>query len=273
VNDPLIMHTKQGAYRTYVIGARVAKESVAKVLLWDTLDPYHYVRVSEAEACDVLIVGGEDHKTGEETDGDERFANLEEWTRERFPMIEQVEFRWSGQVLEPVDSLAFIGRKPQDAPNVYIATGDSGHGMTHGTIAGILLTDLINGRDNEWARLYDPSRLSYNSLLDFAGENVNTLSHYTDYFAEGDVASSSEIMPGEGAIIRCGITKIAVFRDENGVIHRRQAICQHLGCAVAWNPTEKTWDCPCHGSRYDSYGNVINGPSISDLMRADKRYF
>jgi glycine/D-amino acid oxidase-like deaminating enzyme len=161
INDPLIMPTKQYAYRTYVIGVQIPRASVTRALYWDTSDPYHYVRIhsgddGRGQTQDLLIIGGEDHKVGEKDDGDERFAELYRWTLRRFPMVQNIEYRWSGQILEPADSLAFIGRKPLDAPNVYIATGDSGHGLTHGTIAGILLTDLILGRQNPWACLYDP---------------------------------------------------------------------------------------------------------------------
>ena len=144
------IHTKQAPYVTYVI--EFASQRVcSRALYWDTLEPYHYVRVQSDKAnasFDVLIVGGEDHKTGQANDGIERFGKLEQWTRERFPQMQEIEFRWSGQVMEPADGLAFIGRNPLDADNVYIATGDSGQGMTHGTIAGILLTDLIQDREN-----------------------------------------------------------------------------------------------------------------------------
>src|SRR5437868_1573461 len=164
VTDRLLVSTREGKYRTYVIGAHVPRGSVTKALYWDTPDPYHYVRLQSAgggggDAYDLLIVGGEDERVGDHDDGDERFAELYRWTRRRFPMIGKIEFQWSGQIVEPTDSLAYIGRMPLDQPNVFIATGDSGHGMTHGTIAGILLTDLIQGRQNEWAGLYDPSRL------------------------------------------------------------------------------------------------------------------
>jgi glycine/D-amino acid oxidase-like deaminating enzyme/nitrite reductase/ring-hydroxylating ferredoxin subunit len=271
VDDPLIMHTKQYAYRTYVIGVQIPRGSVTKALYWDTPDPYHYVRIQsgderQRQAHDLLIIGGEDHKVGEKDDGNERFAALHRWAQRRFPMMQTIEYRWSGQILEPADSLAFIGRKPQDAPNVYIATGDSGHGMTHGTIAGILLTDLILGRQNPWAGLYDPSRLRSIATSDFLVENFTVLAHYSDWLTGGEVSSSEEIRPGEGRILRRGLTKIAAYRDENGVLHERQAICQHVGCVVAWNSTEKTWDCPCHGSRYDPRGRVINGPANRDLV-------
>ncbi|MCA1592680.1 MAG: FAD-dependent oxidoreductase, partial [Acidobacteria bacterium] len=258
VNDSLLISTRESKYRTYVIGAHVPRGSVTKALYWDTPDPYHYVRLHSAgagekgkqdsagEGYDVLIVGGEDERVGAHDDGDERFAELYRWTRRRFPMIGKIEFQWSGQIVEPTDGLAFIGRMPLDAPNVFIATGDSGHGMTHGTIAGMLLTDLILGRNNPWADLYDPSRLRSTVTSDFVSENANVLAHYTDWLTGGEVDSAAEIKPGEGCILRRGLTKIAAYRDERGVLHERQAVCTHLGCVVSWNSTEKSWDCPCH---------------------------
>jgi glycine/D-amino acid oxidase-like deaminating enzyme/nitrite reductase/ring-hydroxylating ferredoxin subunit len=269
INDTVAIHTKQAPYTTYVIGARVPKNSVERALFWDTPDPYHYVRIQPEDDHDVLIVGGEDHKTGQADDMDERYACLESWTRERFPMIESIEYRWSGQVMETIDGLAFIGRNPLDADNVFIATGDSGMGMTHGTIAGMLLTDLITGRENAWAALYDPSRKTLGAIKDFASENLNVAAQYRDYVTPGDVSSIEEIEAGEGAIIRRGLLKVAAYRDESGAIYERSAVCTHLGCIVAWNKNEKTWDCPCHGSRFDPRGRVVNGPAVSDLAPVD----
>ena len=273
VNDRFAIHTKQAPYLTYVIGARVPRGSVAKALYWDTPHPYHYVRLQSAregaEAYDVLIVGGEDHKSGQADDANRRFAALERWTRTRFPMIEGIEYRWSGEVMEPADSLAFIGRNPMDHENVYIATGDSGNGMTHGTIAGILLTDLIMGRENEWATLYEPSRKTLRALPKFAAENLNVAVQYADYVTPGEVDSADGIERGEGAIVRRGLSKVAVYKDGTGAVHERSAVCQHLGCVVSWNSLEKTWDCPCHGSRYDARGRVINGPANNDLPHAE----
>jgi glycine/D-amino acid oxidase-like deaminating enzyme/nitrite reductase/ring-hydroxylating ferredoxin subunit len=282
VNDTLAIHTKQAPYRTFVVGARVPRGSVPQILLWDTLDPYHYVRLqreddgegeNESGVYDVLIVGGEDHKTGQEDDAEARFGRLEAWTRERFPQVESFAFRWSGQVLETVDGLAFIGRNPLDSDNVYLATGDSGHGMTHGTIAGILLTDLILGRANKWAELYDPSRKpwSLSAAKDFATENLNVAAQYRDYVTPGEVSDASEVRAGDGAIIRRGLTKVACYRDESGALHEHSAICTHLGCVVQWNSTEKTFDCPCHGSRFHpADGHVVNGPAINALAEVEK---
>jgi glycine/D-amino acid oxidase-like deaminating enzyme/nitrite reductase/ring-hydroxylating ferredoxin subunit len=273
INDVVTIHTKQAPYTTYVIGARVPRASIKHALYWDTADPYHYVRLASSESDEqheVLIVGGEDHKTGQADDGAERLARLELWARERFPSIVAVDFRWSGQVMEPVDGVAFIGRNPGNAPNVYIATGDSGMGMTHGTIAGMLITDLIVGRDSPWATLYDPSRKIFRGLGEYASENLNVAAQYaTDYVTGGDVRSVDEIAPGEGAVIRQGLKKIAVYRDEQGKRHEFSAVCTHLGCIVSWNSTEKTWDCPCHGSRFERTGQVINGPANKNLRRTE----
>ena len=270
VNDRVAIHTKQAPYVTYVIGVRVPKGSVTRGLYWDTGDPYHYLRLQRENDYDVLIVGGEDHKTGQANDGNERFARLERWTRERFPQVLEVEYRWSGQVMEPVDGLAFIGRNPLDEDNVYIATGDSGQGMTHGTIAGMLLSDLIQGRKNQWEDLYSPSRIRLKALPEYASENINVAGQYADYVTAGDIKSEDELKPGEGAIMRESVSKIAVRRDENGNVHKLSAVCPHLGCVVGWNSTEQTWDCPCHGSRFSAEGRVYQGPANSNLA-ADER--
>jgi Rieske Fe-S protein len=273
VNDRFVIHTKQSPYTTYVIGARIPRDSIPAMLLWDgpfdTHEAYHYIRVAREDDHDVLVVGGEDHKTGQHNDGAQRWGKLEQWTRNRFPMVEEIEFRWSGQVMEPVDSLAFIGRNPDDDPNVFIATGDSGMGMTHGTIAGMLLTDLIMQRENPWTELYDPSRKTASALKDFVEENVNVAAQYADLVTPGEVDSIDDIANGDGRIVRTGLSKAAVYRDNDGVIHSMSAVCPHLGCIVAWNSAEKTWDCPCHGSRYDRLGEVINGPANTALQPAD----
>ncbi len=267
VNDRVTIHTKQAPYTTYVIGARVARGSVPSMLLWDApedlWEPYHYIRIEKGKEYDVLIVGGEDHKTGQKHDGAQRWGKLEQWTRNRFP-VETIEFRWSGQVMEPIDGLAFIGRNPGDQ-NIYIATGDSGMGMTHGTIAGNLLADLIMGRNSPWAEIYDPSRKTLRAVKDFAQENVNVAAQYTEIVTPGEVDSVDEIPKGEGAILRSGLKKLAVYRDDDGLIHSMSAACVHLGCIVTWNTAEKTWDCPCHGSRFDSQGSPICGPANTKL--------
>ena len=270
VNDWVAMHTKQAACRTYAIGARVPSGSVERALYWDTANPFHYVRLHTEADYELLIVGGEDHKTGQAEDTAARFSRLEAWMREFFPMAGEVEFQWSGQVIESIDGLAFIGRNSESEPHIHIATGDSGNGMTHGTIAGILLTDLIAGRTNAWTSLYNPSRFRLGATAEFVEENVNVAAQFLDYLTPGDCTSTNEIGRGEGAVVRRGLSKIAAFRDAKGLLHEHSAVCPHLGCVVAWNSAETTWDCPCHGSRFDTSGRVINGPAIGNLSPAGK---
>ncbi|HYB94028.1 MAG TPA: FAD-dependent oxidoreductase [Vicinamibacterales bacterium] len=267
VNDRVVVHTKQAPYMTYVIGARVPRGSVPGILLWDTGDPYHYIRLQPGVDADhdLLIVGGEDHKSGQADDIEERHPRLEAWTRERYPSVTDIAYRWAGQVMEPVDGLAFIGHNPLDSDNVYMVSGDSGNGMTHGTLAGILLTDLILGRPNPWKTLYDPGRITLRASGEFAKEAANMAAQYADWVTGGDVESADQIAKDSGAVLRKGALKVACYRDQTGALHERSAVCPHLGCIVQWNPAEKTWDCPCHGSRFDKFGEVINGPANDGL--------
>jgi len=269
INDLVAIHTKQMAYRTYAIGALIARGSVTPALFWDTGNPYHYIRLQpHDQTYDVLIVGGEDHKTGQADDMNARYARLIDWTRQRVHHVGPVAFQWSGQVMEPVDGLAYIGQNPGDE-NVFIVTGDSGMGMTHGTIAGLLLRDLILDRPNPWAGLYDPARKRLRAAMEYAAENLNTAVQYADWLGGSDTPSIAAIPPGSGAIVRDGLTKLAVYRDPDGALHTRSAVCPHLSCIVHWNPGEQTWDCPCHGSRFDPYGRVVNGPAMSDLAETE----
>jgi glycine/D-amino acid oxidase-like deaminating enzyme/nitrite reductase/ring-hydroxylating ferredoxin subunit len=265
ITDYVVTHTKQAPYRTFAIAARVPQGSVPDALYWEEADPYLYIRLQRGDGHDWVIVGGEDYKTGQKEDDEQRLDRLERWTRERFPMVEEIGYRWSGQVLEPSDGLAFIGPNPDGAENVYIATGDSGHGMTHGTIAGMLLTDLILGRANPWAKLYDPKRVSLRAARDLAKENLNVAAQYAAWVLPGDVPSDDDVPAGEGRVVRRGTKLVAVYCDEGGTRHERSAACTHLKCIVNWNDLEKSWDCPCHGSRFDPYGAVLNGPAIEPL--------
>ncbi|HEY2774132.1 MAG TPA: FAD-dependent oxidoreductase [Candidatus Binatia bacterium] len=276
INDRVAIHTKQAAYRTYAISMKVEPGSAPHALFWDTADPYHYVRLytgadgeGRESLRDTLIIGGEDHKTGQSDDAADRYLRLEDWARGRFPVVGRPIDSWSGQVLETIDGIAFIGHNPLDSENVYVATGDCGMGMTHGTIAGLLLTDLIMQRENEWARLYDPSRKSLKAVVRYAAENTNTAWQYTDWLTPGATTRVGELRPGCGAILRRGLSKVAVYRDEESNVHVLSAVCPHLGGVVHWNSAEHTWDCPCHGSRFDALGRVIEGPANSDLQPAE----
>ena len=271
-NDRVTVHTKQAAYRTYVVALPIAAGAMPDVLLWDTPDPYHYVRLCRSRpdwptrlaGHDWLIVGGEDHKTGQADDFRAPFERLELWARARFRVEHGAALRWSGQVLEPVDGLAYLGHNPVRGERVLIATGDSGNGLTHATIAGLLLTDQVQGRRNAWQDLYDPARKTLRAAPDFVRENLNVAAHFADWVGTGEVKSARSLRRGQGAVIRDGLRKVAAYRDTDGTLYQHSAACPHLGCAVAWNAAEQTWDCPCHGSRFDKYdGHPLNGPAAA----------
>ena len=268
-NDRVVMHTKQSGYRTYVLGVRVPKGSVPRMLLWDNGDPYYYVRLTTPDAAadhEILVVGGADHKVGQDEHPQHRYDEIEAWVRERYPMAGAVDFRWSGEVMEPADGVAYLGRNPMDDNNVYIITGDSGNGMTHCTAGAILITDLIMGRDNPWEDVYAPSRKALHGMSEFIKEQANTLAQYRKWLQSGEVGSAREIPAGEGAILREGGRKLAVYRDDEGGLHALSATCTHLGCVVSWNSAEKSWDCPCHASRFDVNGEVLHGPAMKALQ-------
>jgi glycine/D-amino acid oxidase-like deaminating enzyme/nitrite reductase/ring-hydroxylating ferredoxin subunit len=271
INDRMTIHTKQAPYRSYVLGFQIPRKSIKKALYWDTLDPYHYIRMTsggEDSPYDLLIVGGEDHKTGQEEHPEHRFKRLEEWTRTHFPMALNLVYRWSGQVMEPVDGLAYMGRNPMDHDNVYIITGTSGNGLTYGTIGAMIITDQIMGRKNPWEKVYQPSRKNWHALGEFIKENVNVAAQYGDWFSEH--SSDLDGLPrGEGKVIRQGLGLTAVYKNEWGHIEYMSAACPHLEGVVSWNTVEKSWDCPCHGSRFDCHGKVIEGPTTKDLQKLD----
>lgn len=270
INSRVAIHTKQAPYRTYVIAGHIPSGSVTDALYWDTLDPYHYVRLQPHADGDYLIVGGEDHKSGEAEDMQARLSRLEAWARRHFPQLQTVEYRWSGQIFEPVDGFAFIGRDPHNE-NVYLATGDSGQGITQGVVAGMLLRDLVLGRKNPWTDVYEPGRKPLKSVREFISENVTMAVNLTEYVTGGDVTSVDDLRPGQGALVRSGTRKIAAYRDESGTLHARSAVCTHMGCIVQWNPFERCWDCPCHGSQFSIDGEVLNGPAIGPLAAAELR--
>lgn len=271
ITTRVAVHAKQAAYRSYAIGARVPRGALPHALLWDTADPYHYVRLHPDpadERAEVLIAGGEDHKTGQDEDPAVRFDRLEAWVRGLVPELGEVVFRWSGQVVEPADGLAFLGRSPGE-DHVFLVTSDSGHGMTHGTLGALIVTDLIAGRENPWTELFDPDRLTVQAARALLGENLDAAARYAEWLTAGDVADPAALEPGWGAVMRRGLAKIAVFHGSDGTVSERSAVCPHLGCIVAWNPVECTWDCPCHGSRFAADGRVLHGPAIADLAPAD----
>ncbi|MGH8048031.1 MAG: FAD-dependent oxidoreductase [Chthoniobacterales bacterium] len=253
-----LFQTKLAAYSSYAIGAKVPATPAA--LFWDTLDPYHYWRFDDEEDGSFVILGGEDHKTGQEEDTESRYENLEKLLREKF-LKAKLTHRWSGQVIETPDGMPFIGEVSE---RQYLATGFSGNGMTLGTFSAMLLRDLITDRKNPWTDLFDPHRKRLAGAWDYLRENKD----FPVYFVKDRLAATedlADIKRTTGGIVKINGKKCAVYCDEHGKRTVRSAICPHMGCLVAWNPAEKTWDCPCHGSRFTATGDLIAGPAEAGL--------
>jgi len=261
-----LFQTKLAPYSTYVIGAKAPSGTVPEALFWDTSDPYNYLRVESHSRHEYLIFGGEDHKTGQEEDTEERFRKLEERLLSLVPQAE-VHDRWSGQVVETNDGLPFIG---ETAKRQFAATGYAGNGMTFGTVAAMMGCDAALGRKNPWSDLFDVHRKKVlGGAWDYIKENVDY-----PYYMLKDRLTSSEgnslrgLKPGEGKILTLKNRRVAAYRDPNGNVTTLSPTCTHMGCIVHWNEAESTWDCPCHGSRFKPTGQVIGGPAETPLEPA-----
>lgn len=265
INDRVALHSKMAPYRTYAMAFTLPKDTLPDAFYWDLADPYHYVRLNPGPgSINYLIAGGADHKSGEADDGAIRFEAIEAWIRALVPELGNEVHRWSGQVLDTIDYCAFIGLNPGNE-RVYVATGDSGQGMTHGALAGMLLCDLILGKENPWQEAYEPSRKPVAGVMNYINENVTAIKNFAEYLMPAELGSVDDLKPGEGGILRDGLGKVAACRDLDGKLHLHSAVCTHLGCHVHWNSIEQCWDCPCHGSHFAPDGSVLNGPAISPL--------
>ena len=264
------LHSKLSSYRTYVIGAKVPKGLFADALYWDTLDPYHYVRVEPRSDHDFVIVGGEDHKVGHGAD-EMPYDKLEEFLSQATEQHDVVH-KWSGEVIETADDYPLIGRIPGLGANELIATGDSGTGMTNGTLAGLMLAERVLGRGTPWDELFAPGRVTLEKgpVKEWVRENVdNTMHTLGTLLRPADADGVEDIGPGEGAVIRRGLKKYAVARRADGTLTACSAVCTHLGCTVSWNASETSWDCPCHGSRFTPEGEILHGPASQPLPQVD----
>lgn len=264
INDRYALHSKMAPYRSYAMAFLLPKGALPDGLYWDTLEDYHYVRLQPGSRNDLLIVGGADHKTGAADDADARFLALEAWMRNLLPDLGKEKYRWSGQLLDTIDYCGFIGLNP-GSKRTFVSTGDSGQGITHGAVAGLLISGLILEGQSAWADVYDPSRKPLKGIGTFLAENLTAVKNFAEYVAPGEKSSWDELRPGEGAIVRKGLSKVAAYRDESGKLFLRSAACPHLGCHVHWNSFERCWDCPCHGSQFAPDGTALNGPAFSPL--------
>jgi glycine/D-amino acid oxidase-like deaminating enzyme/nitrite reductase/ring-hydroxylating ferredoxin subunit len=267
VTSATVFQTKLALYTSYAIAGRVRPGTIPDALFWDTADPYHYLRLERQHDYDVVIYGGEDHKTGQAADTNACYQRLEQTLRSLLPDIE-LTHRWSGQVIETPDGLPYIGKM---AEHQYAATGFAGNGMTFGTLAGIMMSDAIAGRQNPWADLFDPGRAA---VRRGAWEYIKENADYPYYvmrgrFAGADGKSLRGVKRGRGSVIEHDGQKIAAYRSPDGLLTTVSATCTHMGCIVGWNDAERTWDCPCHGSRFTPEGAVISGPAEKPLPDVD----
>ncbi|MFY2556752.1 FAD-dependent oxidoreductase [Corallococcus terminator] len=260
----VLLQTKLAAYRSYAVAGPL-DGPLEPAQYYDSREPYHYIRTQSVDGRAYVIVGGEDHKVGAEEDTGQRYASLEAYALKHFP-VTQLTYRWSGQVIESADGLPYIGRNAASR-NVYVATGFSGTGMTFGTLAGMLISDLILGRQNPHAALYDATRVKpLAGAKDFIQENAETAFRFiADRLAKPEGRHLSEVAPGEAKILEVDGQKVAVYREADGTSHAVSPVCTHLGCHVHWNGAERSWDCPCHGGRFSPTGKVLNGPAVKDL--------
>ncbi len=249
-------------YRTFAVTLRLEGD-VPDALYWDTADPYHYVRRVEAGGGPALLVGGGDYQTGTRDEGAERLRRVASWARDRFPVGETLH-GWSGQVLEPADSLGLVGETLTES-RVWMITGDGGQGLTNGVLGALVVTDGIRGRANPWAGTFSPERFPVAATGERMKDAVKVGSRYLEWFLPTEVGSEDEIPRGAGAVVRDGPEPTAVHRDDEGVVHRRSAVCTHAGCIVHWDSSSDEWHCPCHGSRFGPHGEVRAGPAVEDL--------
>lgn len=258
-----LLQTRLASYTSYVVGARAPAGTAAASLFWDTGSPYNYLRVENQADCDCLVFGGCDHKTGQEATPAEAFDRLEQRLHAIAPGA-VIDHRWSGQVTESQDGLPLIG---ETSPRQFIATGFSGNGITFGTLAAMMIRDQLTGQKNPWSRLYSPGRTQVQGgLYNYLTENL----HYPYYMirdriVKGEQADPASLQRGEGKVLVHNGKRVAASRDAGGRLHVLSAVCTHMGCIVKWNDAEKSWDCPCHGARFDCTGKVLAGPAESPL--------
>ncbi|WP_129114130.1 FAD-dependent oxidoreductase [Halegenticoccus tardaugens] len=251
--------------RSYVLAVR-ASDPPTEGMYYRPGTPYFSVRTHDTGDEVLTLVGGQNHKTGQGGNTAERYRRLERIARERFD-VRSVEYRWSTQDYTSVDKVPYVGEVGPLAGNVYAATGFGGWGMSNGTAAGLMLSDAVLGESNPWADVFDPERLSIRaSGKKLLSENVDAASRFVeDWATKPRKQDVRELRRDEATVTRSGTDVIGAYRDEEGRTDAVSVVCPHMGCLLEWNDAERTWDCPCHGSRFERDGSVIDGPAVSDL--------
>lgn len=260
-----LLHARMTARRSYVLGVRTEEQLPEHTMFYSSEMPCHYIRSAPSG---LLLVGGEDHSTGEAADTTRCYARLERFCRVSFD-VRSIEYSWSTQDQYPFDMLPFIGLLP-GSRHQYVATGFKGTGMTYGTLSGMIISDLITRGDSPYGSLYAPGRVDLRaSGQRLLKRNVHVAKLFaTDRLQVPD--PGSRLGSGEAGLVMVDGQKAAAYRDGSGTLHAVSPVCKHLGCYVRWNSAERTWDCPCHGSRYDPDGKVINAPAAADLDRVGR---
>ena len=261
-----IMHFRNAPYRSYVMAVKLRSGNYPEALGYDMFEPYHYYRTHNIDGEDYLIAGGEDHKTGDVENTTDSFERLESYLGMHFD-IESIAYRWSSQFYEPADGLPYIGHLPGSPDNVYCATGYSGNGMIFGTLAAKTISDIISTGSSDYQDLFSPSRVKpmagLNNIITEAGSVIKHM--VVDKLAVSKIVSLAELKNDQGKVVKYEGDTLAVYKDAGGVSHILQSDCTHLYCTVNWNQAEKSWDCPCHGSRFDINGDVLNAPAVKKL--------
>jgi glycine/D-amino acid oxidase-like deaminating enzyme/nitrite reductase/ring-hydroxylating ferredoxin subunit len=258
-----LFQTKLSLYTSYVLGASLPRGLLPEASFWDTGNPYYYLRTDRRRGFDFAILGGEDHKTGQERDTELPYRRLKQMLREILPSAE-VTHRWSGQVIETNDGLPFIG---ETAKQQFAATGFAGNGFTFGTLGAMMAVDAFLGKKNPWSELFDVSRKKLKGgTWDYLKENKDYPYYLLrDWLGGAEGTSLKQLRKGQGKILNLAGKKVAAYRNQNGKVSLRSPVCTHLKCIVGWNNAEKSWDCPCHGSRFKATGEVLTGPAEEDL--------
>jgi nitrite reductase/ring-hydroxylating ferredoxin subunit len=267
-----LLHLRCPAYRSYAMAVKLQDDNYPSALCYDMYDPYHYYRTQIIDGEKYLIVGGEDHRTGENNNTSKCFLQLESHIRSNFNVAE-ITHRWSSQYYEPVDGLAYIGKLPGARENVLVATGYGGNGITYSHIAALELADLILRNESRYNDLFSPTRLKpVAGFTEFVKHNTDVVAQFVGkWFATERLEEFSSLAPDEGKVVRLNNETMALYKDESGSLHAVNPTCTHMKCSVAWNAAEKSWDCPCHGARYSIEGDVLNGPADANLESIELR--
>jgi len=265
-----LIHFRAAPYRSYALAVTLKDDKYPIGLAYDMYDPYHYYRTQEVNGKKYLIVGGDDHKTAHHINTYECFKSLELYTRKHFD-VDEVVYQWSSQYFEPADGVAYIGNLPGNPQNVHVATGYGGNGMTYSHIAALTLSDQILKGSSPYTELLNPNRIKpVAGFTSFVKENLDVVKEFIGKRINQDsIEGLSELAPGEGRVVKYEGKSIAIYKDDNGKAFALNPVCSHAKCVVGWNMAEKSWDCPCHGARYDINGNVLTGPAREGLEVID----